>query len=113
MIYVLKMDLEYSRAILFVRLDGKLNRNTTYKINNYLVPLLLKHRIKYLVFNLYNLEDLDDDGIDAMLNVKYAIKNNKGLIYLCEVNKNLNRKLHKLRIKKTENELSAFKVIEV
>lgn len=110
---MLKMDMEYNRGILFVRLNGKLNRNTTYKINNYLVPIILKHRIKYLVYNLYNLEDLDEDGIDAMLNTKCAIQNNKGLIYLCEVSKTLNKKLNKLKIKKTENELTAFKVIEV
>ncbi|MBE6148496.1 MAG: STAS domain-containing protein [Firmicutes bacterium] len=110
---MLKMDLEYNRGILFVRLDGRLNRNTTYKINNYLVPVLLKHKIKYLVYNFYKLKDIDEEGIDAILNTKYAIKTNKGLIYLCDVNKELNKKIHKLHIKKTENELSAFKVIEV
>lgn len=107
------MDMEYNKGILFVRLDGKLTRSTSYKINNYLVPVLLKHKIKYLVYNLYNLSDIDEAGIDAILNTKFAIKTNKGLIYLCEVNKNLNKKIHKLHIKKTENELSAFKVIEV
>ena len=107
------MDLEYNQGILFVRLDGKLNRSTSYKINNYLVPVLLKHKIKYLVYNLFNLKDLDEDGIDAILNTKYAIKNNRGIIYLCEVNKELNKKIHKLHIKKTDNELSALKIIEV
>lgn len=110
---MLKMDLEYNKGILFVRLDGKLNRTTTYKVNNYLVPVILKHKIKYLVYNFYNLQDVDETGIDAILNTKYAIKNNKGLIYLCEVNKMLNHKLHRLHIKKTDNELSAFRVIEV
>ena len=32
---MLKMDLEFNRGILFVRLKGKLNRKTSYKINNY------------------------------------------------------------------------------
>ena len=107
------MDLEYSKGILFVRFDGKLNRTTTYKINNYLIPMLLKHQIKNLVLNCYKLEDLDESGIDAMLNTKYAIKTNKGSIYMCEVNKNINKKLNKLHIKKTDNELMAFRLIEV
>lgn len=107
------MNMEYNRGILFVRLDGALNRNTTYKINNYLVPVLLKHKIRYLVFNLYNLSDMDEDGIDAILNTKCAIKQNKGIILLCEVNKMLNKRVSKLKIKKTESELTAFKVIEV
>lgn len=110
---MLKMDMEYNKGILFVRLDGALNRNTIYKINNYLVPVLLKHQIKYLVFNFYNLLDIDEDGVDALLNTKCAIKQNKGIILLCEVNKLLNKKINKLRIKKTDNELTAFKVIEV
>lgn len=107
------MDLEYNKGILFVRLDGKLNRTTTYKINNYLIPILLKHQIKNLVLNFYKLEDLDDSGIDAMLNAKYAIKTNKGIIYLCEVSKKISKKVNKLHIKKTDNELMAFKLIEV
>lgn len=107
------MDLEYNQGILLVRLEGNLTRSTSYKINNYLVPLLLKQKIKYLVYNLWNLNDIDEDGIDAILNTKYAIKSNKGLLYLCEVNKSLNKKIQKLHIKKTENECSAIKAIEV
>lgn len=110
---MLKMNMEYNKGILFVRLDGSLNRNTTYKINNYLVPVLLKHKIRYLVFNFYNLTSIDEDGVDAILNTKGAIKQNKGIILLCEVNKLLNKQISKLKIKKTESELTAFKVIEV
>lgn len=107
------MDLEFNQGILFARLDGKLNRSTSYKINNYLIPVLLKHKIKYLVFNLYQLKNIDETGLDALLNAKYAIKNNKGLIYLCEVNKTLNKQIHKLHIRKTKSELSALKLLEV
>ena len=32
---MLKMNLEYDKGILFVRLDGVLNRSTSYKVNNY------------------------------------------------------------------------------
>ena len=110
---MLKMNLEYDKGILFVRLDGVLNRSTSYKVNNYLVPVLLKHKIKYLVYNFYYLDDIDDNGLDALLNTKFAIKNNKGIMYICEVNKDLNKKIHKLHIKKLDNELTALKTIEV
>ncbi len=110
---MLKMDLEYNKGILFVRLQGQLNRTTTYKVNNYLVPVILKHKIKYLVYNLYHLEEIDDNGMDAILNSKTAIKNNKGLIYLCDVNKYLSKKLNKLRIKQIPDELMAVNKIEV
>ena len=110
---MLKMDMEYSKGILFVRLDGFLNRKTTYKINNYLLAILLDNKIKYLVYNLYNLTGIDEDGIDALLNTKSAIKQNGGLIYVCEVSKMLNKAINKLKIKKIDNELVAYKVIEV
>ena len=109
---MLKIDMEYNKNILFVRLDGVLNRTTTYKINNYLLPVILKHHIKYLVYNLAKLNDVDESGIDALLNTKYAIKNNKGLIYLSDINKVLNKKLHKVKIKKTYDEKSAMKLLE-
>ena len=92
---MLKIDMELSKGILFVRPDGILNRNTSYKINNYLVPVILKHKIKYLVFNLDKLLDIDETGIDALLNTKYAIKNNNGNLYLCEINKEISKKINK------------------
>ena len=49
---MLKMDMQYIRGILFVRLGGVLTRKNTYKINNYLVPVLLKHKIRYLVYQI-------------------------------------------------------------
>ena len=109
---MLRMDLEFNKGILFVRLNGKINRNTSYKINNYLVPVILKHKIKYLIYNLYHVDDIDETGMDAILNTKSAIRNNKGLIYLCETNQNINKKIHKLHIKKIENEISVYKIIE-
>ena len=48
---MLKVDMEYDKGILYVRLKGVLDRKASYKINNYVVPVILKHKIKYLVFN--------------------------------------------------------------
>ena len=50
---MLEMDLEYNKGVLFARLSGKLTRKSSYKLNNYLVPVILKHKIKYLVYNLF------------------------------------------------------------
>lgn len=110
---MLKMDLEYNKGILFVRLEGILNRRSCYKLNNYLVPVILKHKIKYLVYNMYLLEDIDESGLDALLNTKCAIRTNKGKICLCEVSKNLEKSIKRLKIKKTANELTALRLIEV
>lgn len=107
------MNLEYSKGILFARLSGSLTKTTSHKLNDYLVSVILKHKIKYLVYNLYELETIDDFGVEAILNTKCAIRYNKGKIYLCEVSKEINKSLKKLRIKETDNELSVLQLIEV
>lgn len=51
-----KLELEYKNGILFARLKGILNRKNSYKINNYLNPVIKKHEIKYLVYNFEDFE---------------------------------------------------------
>ena len=110
---MIKMKLEFINGILFCRLKGTLNKKSTYKINSYLLPTIMKYKIKYLVYNMYELDDIDEFGLEAILNTKSAIKNNKGKIYLCEVTKDILVKVKKLHIKRTESERTALDVIEV
>ena len=45
---MLNVGTEFRKGILFVRLEGILNRRSSYKLNNYLVPVILKHKINTL-----------------------------------------------------------------
>ncbi len=110
---MLYMDLEYRKGVLFVRLDGNLTRKNTYKINNYLTPVLLKHRIKYLVYNLFSVLKVDESGLDCLLRSKHAMKVNQGSIYLCEVPDHLKKEVKRLRIKETDTELTALDILKV
>lgn len=105
--------MEYEKGILYVRLGGILNRKVAYKVNNYIVPVVLKHKIKYLVFNMFQLKDIDEAGMDSLLNTKCAIRTNKGKICLCEVSDELRRKMKRLRISVASNELAANKLINI
>lgn len=105
------MKLEYQKGILFIRFDKNIDHCISYKINNYLIPKILSEKIKYIVFNLYEVEEIDEFGLDALLNTKCAIKTNKGKICLCEISKELNKKIKKIKIKKVNNELNAFDLI--
>ena len=107
------MNMEYSKGILFVRLRGNLTKSNTHKLNNYLVSVLLKHKIKYLVYNLFELEAIDASGVAAIQNTKKAILKNKGQIYLCEVSKEVDKCLRKLRIRRTDDELSILHLIKI
>ncbi len=110
---MLKMDLEFNQGILFIRLRGKLLHKNSYKINNYLNPVLKKHKIKYVVYNFFFLEDIDSSGIDAILNTKYIVKSNHGKIRMCEINDNIKEKIKKTRLARIASELAAFKLLEV
>lgn len=107
------MDLEYNKGILFVRLNGSLTKKGSFKLNNYLVPVILKHKIKYLVYNLFELEGIDESGVAAILNTKCAIRANKGKICVCEVSNEISKSIRKLRIKETSNEMTALNLLQV
>jgi len=109
---MLNMNIEYTKGVLFVRLTGKLDRSSSYKINKYLIPVILKQKIKYLVYNLDNLEALDDDGKDALLNTEYAIQTNKGKLYLSDVKSNLIKQINKLHLKQISHEDESFNLME-
>ncbi len=110
---MLKMDLEYEKGVFFVRLNGNLTRKKTYKINNYLVPVIKKHQIKYVICNLENVKIIDEAGVDALLHVKCALKKHLGKIFLCGVNKEIISSLKRLHIKTTLSESEALKLCEV
>ncbi|MBR1413173.1 MAG: STAS domain-containing protein [Bacilli bacterium] len=110
---MLKIDMEYTKGILFVRLDGNLDRKQCYKLNNYLVPVILKHKIKYLIYNMYSLKDIDSSGVDALINSKCAIKANKGRVLMCEVDKEVKKSLKRIRIKEVADEINAMSLIRL
>lgn len=110
---MLKVDMEYEKGILYVRLNGVLDRKACYKINNYIVPVVLKHKIKYLVFNLFLLKDIDEAGLDSLLNTKCAIRSNKGKICLCEVSDEMKIKIKRLRMQVASNEIAANRLINI
>lgn len=110
---MLKMDLEYKSGILFIRLEGKLTKRSNHKIYNYINPVLIKHKIKYVIYNLEKLKLIDEYGTDAILSSKCMVKKNKGKIYLCNVSKEVYVKIKRLRIKDFSSEVSASRQIEV
>ena len=49
-IKMLKINLEYRKGILFVRLKGNLNKNTAPKFMEYTLPIIEDYGIKYMVY---------------------------------------------------------------
>ena len=110
---MLKINLEYNSGILFVRLNGNLNRATSHKLNRYLIPVIMKHGIKYLVYNLNELGSIDQVGKKALLNGNKAISSNKGFVYICDIPIKLEDFFENLPIQKTINEKSAMQLLAI
>lgn len=107
-----RMEIEYKDEILFVKLKGILNRKQSFKINNYLNPVIKKHNIKYLIYNFEELEGVDNAGMDALTNSKCFIKSNKGKIRVYGVNDNLKNIFKNLKIPRISKN-SLFKLTEM
>lgn len=110
---MLKMDLEYKDGILYARLGGVLNNKSSYKINNYLIPVIEKHKIKYLIYNLGSLSDIDEEGTTAIIKTKIEMKKIQGKLFLTNLNEKIALKLKNLKIAKLKEEHDILERIEV
>ena len=98
---MLDVNIEFSKGILFVRLSGTISNNNASNIKYNIKNILEKSGIKYLVFNLSELNLLDDISLFEECN--NVINNNKGKMIICG-NDNLNYITAK-------NELSALRML--
>jgi len=110
-IILLKLELLYNEGVMIARLKGNLDRKNSYKINNYLNPLLQKHKIKYLVYNFDCLKDVDNTGVDAILRSKYIMKENKGLIRVCNAKDKMLEVCKKKRLVRINDENELLEMI--
>lgn len=87
---MLEINMKYRKGTLIVEIDGYLNKYNGYKLNDYLVPIILKHDIKKLVYNTKKLKGLDKYGLKVLKGGIKAIQNNCGNVYYSDNSKILN-----------------------
>ncbi len=104
---MLKMNMEFRKGILFVRLKGVLTKKTASSLNNYLIPVINKHGIKFLVYNLKNIKEIDNYGKASLKKGLLACIKNKGDCFLCNTSLQFND------FKIVRDELTALSLIEV
>jgi len=105
---MLKINLEFRKGVLFVRLNGNLNDPDS--LNN-INSLINEVGFKYIVFNLDNLKCIDIHGINLILNYNNKLKNNNGKLLLCEKEDIISNHLFKNKIPYIKNEIQAFDLI--
>lgn len=114
---MLEIDIESKKGILFVRMDGELNKNTISKWNYDVKDLIEDAGIRNIVFNVSKLTSIDTKGIHSLLYGYEVSKLNKGVSVLCGVNEFIKKNIEKSRIlkymKTADDEMVALSMIEI
>lgn len=105
---MLKINLEYKKGILFIRLKGNLNAVTAPRFLEYTTPIIKDYGIKYMVYNLSELVGLDNSGEDALFGCGKSVKSNNGKVLI--VNNKINTSLN---FDNVSNELVALDLLRV
>lgn len=99
--------MEYKSGVLFVRLIGSLNKLTSYKLTDTLIPIIISQGIKNLVYNFDELKSIDEVGKNTLLLGYNAILNNNGKVLV------VNNRFNLEYFKEVNNELSALNILKI
>ena len=69
-IKLLKVLMEFRKGVLFVRLYGSLNNDTTDIFENEVKEVIIKSGIRYVVLNVSNLSEIKESGIKEIKNLR-------------------------------------------
>ena len=109
--------MEFRKGILFIRLQGKLNRYTVYKIEDNVIPVILKHGLKFLVINLDKLQSIDSYGIEMLIKLNELVSRWNGKTTMCSLNEymkeNINNSDLRSKYFETSDELTAIEVFKI
>ena len=81
---MLDINMEFKKGILFIRLEGTLDRNTKDKFNNEVIALVLKDGVRMIVVNLDKVDLIDYEGI----NLNKIVDDNNGRSAICSLTNN-------------------------
>lgn len=101
---MLDINMEYRKGILFIRFIGKLTKDTLNQVFD--VDEVLNKGISCVVFNLEELSDIDERGLDTLWEEYQIVKGNGGVAFLCGIHHRLvKRKLKRSRLLTYMNEI--------
>lgn len=111
-----KTNIEYKKGILFIRVDGILDKKNSKELKNSVIPILLKNGFRYVVLNLNDVNYIDSFGIDLIDDINNIVMKFNGKTTLIK-NKKIEKKLEGTLVEKilykVNNEKSALGVFEL
>lgn len=99
---MLKINMEFRKGILFIRLKGDLNKNT--------IKGVIDDDFKYIVLNIDNMYSIDSYCIKYLNKLYKNVEDDKGKMIICD-KFNISKRLLK-DIPKVNNEYDAFELFE-
>lgn len=115
---MLRIILEYRKGILFIRLIGELDKETIKKFDRSVISRIKRSGIYNIVYNIDKLNYIDLKGMNYILYSYELCKKNNGKILICGIKDNRTsakiKRNHLLNyLEQIDNELSAFKLIQI
>ncbi len=114
---MLKINMEFKKGVLFIRLDGSLDNISIDKFNNEVLSLVLNNGLKQIVVNLDKVYNIDEKGIDGLLNLSEIVSSFNGKTTLCSLTnkkvKSLINKINTFNFYESQNELTALGVMKI
>jgi len=111
---MLDIKMEFKQGVLFVRLKGIINGDTSKILEDNLTTTVKNNGIKYLLINFDYVDYIDKYGIDVIIDNYNLIKKSNGKMILCGINKildyNINLSDNLYQIKEERN---AFDLINL
>ena len=114
---MLNIDLEYKRGILFLRLNGKLNKKTSCILGDAIKELVNRVGIKYLLINFEKLYEIDKEGISTIISSYNSYLKKSGKLMVCGYDEKIKLKIENSDLLEyavqTNNEISAVDLINI
>ena len=107
---MIDIEMQSFRGILFVRLSGKLTRQSINTLNKEVIKLVKKVGIKNIVFNLQGINEIDKYGENILFKSMNLCLSNKGQMLICASNSQVTDKISE-KIKIVNDELTAVHLI--
>ena len=114
---MLNLDLEYKKGILFLRLNGTLNKYTSFILDDAIKKVVNKAGIKYLLINFENLKSIDMYGMNTIMNSYNKYFKDRGKLMICGYNSYISKISNTSDLLSCasilKNESSAFNLVNI
>lgn len=87
----LSVQMALKKNVLIIRLKGELDQATASNLKYRVSEVIDKYRIKNLVINMHEVPFMDSSGIGFIIGRYTQLKNRKGQVIICSMNKMVER----------------------